>query len=247
MEIQKVGQHWRSLVTLGVLATLLVAGTPPATAYEETVVSNGGAITGRVWFADEYPESESFKIPKDNHVCGIRKPDHEFIVDEATKGLKNVVVEVRGVQAGRAMGLAEPVLGQKECSYVPHVQVAPVGSEVSITNSDPILHNIHAYGGERTLFNIAQPPVGNLEFRKALKDTGVVKVVCDVHDWMAAYIYVVDHPYVAVSDSTGAFSIPDLPPGTYELAAWHEALGEITKTVTVTAGATARADFEIGK
>ncbi len=238
--------QWR-LACAGSLAAMLLAGPGAAVAYEEATVENGGTVAGRIWFPGEHPESESFKVPKDNHVCGIRKRDQTFIVDGTSGGLKNAVIEIVGVSAGKPLALPGPTLDQAECTYVPHLQVAALGTQVVITNSDPILHNIHAWVGDKTLFNVAQPPVGKLQFRQDLAEVGPVRVVCDVHDWMAAYVYVVDHPYVAVTDAAGRFTIPDVPPGTYTLKVWHEGLGEVTREVTVTAGDTATEDFEIGK
>ncbi len=71
----------------------------------------------------------------------------------------------------------------------------------------------------------------------------MVKIKCDVHSWMAAYVGVLDHPYYAVSDVAGNFKIGPLPPGTYEIEAWHEKLGTMTQSVTVGDNATATADF----
>lgn len=231
----------------GALGLALCAAPRMAAAYDEVAVDNGGVVSGRVWFPGEFPESESFKVPKDNDVCGIRKRDQTFLVDEASRGLRNAIVEMVGIGAGKALDLPQATLDQAECSYVPHVQLAEAGTKVVISNSDPILHNIHAWAGDKTLFNIAQPPIGKLKFKKDLTVTGPVRIVCDVHDWMAAYIYVVDHPYVAVTDAEGRYAIEGVPPGTYTVKVWHEGLGEVTREATVTAGETATVNLEIGK
>lgn len=235
------------ILAVASLGLALVLPSYRAAAYEETAVTNGGTVAGRVWFPNEFPESESFKVPKDNHVCGIRKPDQEFIVDEASHGLQNVIIEILGITAGKPLALPDPTLDQQECTYLPHVQVAAAGSKVVIANADAVLHNIHAWAGDTTLFNIAQPPIGNVKFKKQLTETGPVRVVCDVHEWMAAYIYVVDHPYVAITDAEGRYTIPDVPPGSYKVKVWHEGLGEVIKDVTVTAGGSATVDLDIGK
>ncbi len=71
----------------------------------------------------------------------------------------------------------------------------------------------------------------------------MVPVGCDVHGWMTAYIGVVDHPYFAVTGSDGSFELPNLPPGDYEIEAWHELYGTQTINVTVGESESATADF----
>jgi hypothetical protein len=114
------------------------------------------------------------------------------------------------------------------------VQAVSTGTKIEIRNSDPILHNTHSYlEGTRTLFNLALPLQGQ-KIKRKMKKPGLVNLKCDAgHTWMSAYIVVRDDPYFAVTDEKGEFSISDIPPGTYQLKAWHETLGTQEKEITI--------------
>jgi plastocyanin len=127
------------------------------------------------------------------------------------------------------------VLDQKGCQYRPHVFGVQAGQPIEILNSDPTLHNIHAWPQANQEFNMGQALQG-------LKDTHVfstqeimVPFRCDVHKWMNSFVGVVAHPFFAVTGADGAFQLKGLPPGTYTIEAWHEKFG--TKTASVTIGA----------
>jgi hypothetical protein len=134
------------------------------------------------------------------------------------------------------------VLDNKNCAFVPHVQVGPVGSEIVLLNSDPILHDVHARIGSETLFNVGLPTWRKVT--KRLTRTGVVNIVCDVlHTWMSAYIVVTASPHFAVTDEKGEFVIEGLPAGTYEMEVWHEKLGRLLRKIEVMENQTSRVDF----
>lgn len=135
-------------------------------------------------------------------------------------------------------------LDQQGCRYHPHVMGIQVGQPLVIKNSDDTLHNVHALPEQNQEFNQGQP-FQNMEFEKTFSSPEVmVDFKCDVHPWMNAYIGVVDHPYYAVTDESGNFEIPKLPPGTYTLEAWHEELGTQTKDVTVEQNGTVEVTFD---
>jgi plastocyanin len=136
------------------------------------------------------------------------------------------------------------VIDQAGCEYVPHVQVMPVNAELSIVNSDPVLHNIHVYRGDADLFNVAQPIKGQTNTRM-IDQPGFIYAECDVHGWMRGHIAVVSSPYHAITDEQGGFEIGGLPPGTYTVRIWHEHLGEQTQTVNVTADADATLNVDL--
>jgi plastocyanin len=138
----------------------------------------------------------------------------------------------------------KPVIDQKGCEYVPHVQVMPLNADLSIVNSDPILHNIHVYQGDADLFNVAQPVQGQTN-KHRIEKAGFVYAECDVHGWMRGHIAVVDNPYFAITDGEGRFSIDDLPPGSYTVQIWHEYLGVHTQTVNVTPNADAALNLDL--
>ena len=142
---------------------------------------------------------------------------------------------------------APPALTQAECVYGPHVQTAVLGQELRITNHDDVLHNIHAYADNQdTLFNVAQP-IKDMTFSIELERDGVVRVQCDVHSWMQAYVVVSPHGYAAVTAGDGSFRLEGIPPGSYKIQAWHEALGTLDKDLTIVAGQDTRINFDVGK
>jgi plastocyanin len=199
-----------------------------------------GEVRGTVSFTGAVPKLAPLPVTKDQGTCGSSVPDESVVV--AAGKLKNVVLTVKGPAAPPEH--ATVVLDQHKCHYVPHVQVAPVGSTLDIVNSDPVLHNIHGFLGQATAFNIAMP-MKNQRIPRKLDKPGVVRVKCDVHAWMHAWVVVADGP-AAVSGDDGKFDIKNVPPGTYTVTAWHEKLGEKTAQVTVPASGEARVDFTFG-
>ena len=236
---------------VGLAAATALVSTPAASyaeeedAYEEVEVTDGGSLSGRVYFDSDYPEAETIRPTRDGDTCGIRIPSEEFVVDPDNRGLAGAIVQVIGVTEGKPFAKVKPQLTQLKCRYEPHVQVVRPGTRVKITNQDAILHNVHAYDGDKTLFNIAQPIQGQVTPLK-LKKAGMVRFACDVHNWMDAWVLVVDNPYFAVTDAAGRFSIDDLPPGDYEITMWHEVLGTSTKSASIAKNGTAELDFVIG-
>jgi hypothetical protein len=125
------------------------------------------------------------------------------------------------------------VLNQQGCHYTPHVFGVQVGQPLDILNSDDTLHNVHAAAQVNQEFNLGQPFKGMKTTRTFDKPEVMIPFKCDVHTWMNAFVGVLAHPYFAVSADGGKFSLKTLPPGTYEIEAWHEKLGTQTQTVTV--------------
>src|SRR5262249_51432935 len=162
--------------------------------------------------------------------------DSQKLIANKTGGLKNAVVIVQGVKRGKAMPptARNAEIDQNKCEYLPHVQAIAVNTEIALRNSDPILHNIQFFQGEKSLFNIAQPVQGQVNKQK-LEKAGTLYVECAVHGWMQGNVVVADNPYYAVTDDNGKFSITDLPPGKYQVRIWHEYVGELTREVTITA------------
>ena len=134
------------------------------------------------------------------------------------------------------------VLDNHGCRFAPHVLVAEVGQSIEIHNSDPILHNAHAWVGKETLFNVNLAP--DEMIRRPLTRPGMIYFTCDMrHTWMSAYVAVADHPFQSVTDAYGEYQIDELPPGTYNLRVWHEELGMREHPVTIEPGGVATVDF----
>ena len=203
--------------------------------YDEVEVSGGGTIEGSVVYHG--PVKKRTILPtKDKKVCGRVRKEPLIIVGDGG-AVKDSVVLLTDVAAGKPWpkmsGGERPVLDQKDCRFKPHVQVARRG-KLDIVNSDPVLHNTHGYYGKRTAFNVALPIQGG-KVTKLLRSPGEVRIDCDAHGWMLAWIYVVDNPYFAQTGDDGKFSITNVPPGEYTLAVWQEELGAIEVPVTVAA------------
>lgn len=185
------------------------------------------------------PRAAALEVTKDQAACGTTVPDESLLV--AGGRLKNAVVTVKGAPPpppGRA------TLDQRGCRYVPHVQAVAAGSTLEILNGDPILHNVHGWTGKATAFNVAMP-LRDQKVPRRLDRPGLIRVGCDVHAWMGAWILVADAPF-AVSGDDGRFAISGLPPGRYSVTAWHERLGEKTAEVTVPAQGEVSLDFGFG-
>ena len=185
------------------------------------------------------PRAATVEVTKDQAACGASAPDESLLA--AAGRLKNVVVTVKGAPAP-APGKA--TLDQRRCRYLPHVQAVAVGSTLEILNGDPILHNVHGWTGKATAFNVAMP-LRDQKVPRKLDRPGLIRVGCDVHAWMSAWILVADSPF-AVSGDDGRFAVGGLPPGRYTVTAWHERLGEKTAEVAVPAQGEASVDFAFG-
>jgi hypothetical protein len=201
-----------------------------------------GRIVGRVLVAGHFEKPRPLKVYKNRDFCGPQVPNESLLVGPRG-GLQNVVVTIpkaRGeIMASPAKSL---VLDNRNCAFVPHVQIAPVGSEILLLNSDPILHDVHARLGSETLFNEGLPTWRQV--RKRLTRTGVIRIECEVlHTWMSAYIVVTSSPYFAVTDKEGEFVFEGLPAGTYKTEVWHEKLGRQSRELNLVAGDILRTDF----
>lgn len=186
-----------------------------------------GKLVGRVSVAGELPRIKPLQVFKSRAFCGSTVPNEALLLSK-DGGLRNAVVILRGPERRTRSRPAKLILDNIRCAFAPHVQVAPVGSELLLKNSDPILHTVHARLGSETLFNVGLPRWRQVI--KRLDRVGVIKIDCDVlHTWMSAAVAVTDSPYYAVSDERGFFSVAGLPAGVYDVEIWHEKLGAKTR------------------
>jgi len=170
--------------------------------------------------------------------------DPQYVVSDGKLG--NVFVYVKsGLPAGATYTApATPVeIDQDGCLYHPRVFGVMVDQKILIKNSDNVLHNIKAVPKDNRPFNISQPQAGMTSTRSFSKPEVMVPFECNVHGWMHAWVGVLPHPFYSTSGPDGAFSIKNLPAGTYTIEAWHEKSGVQTQTVTVGAGETKTIDF----
>jgi len=231
----------KKLGGLGLAALLFVALPRMLYAYEEIVVKDGVTIRGTVKVEGKLPKPPPLQITKYKEIC--KDVPNESLIVGPTQGLRYAVVTLEGIAKGKAVEretLHE--LDNVKCRFVPHVQAASVGQFVVIKNSDPILHTVHAFfTSEQPQFNVGLYP-GRVS-RKPLVAAGTVKIRCEVHPWMAAYIVVTEHPYHAISDIYGEYELTDIPPGVYQLKVWHESLGTQEKRIEVKPAAAQKVDF----
>jgi plastocyanin len=181
------------------------------------------------------PAGKDIAKPTDP-VCAAATPKDDSISVGKDKGLKDVVVRIEPNGVKGDMPTTTPQLKQEGCMYVPHVVALMAGQDIEILNADKTMHNVHTYKDQETIINAGQP-AGALPIKKvASDDPGILKVKCDVHPWMTAYLVVTDHPFFAVTDADGKYTIANVPAGKYRLEAWHPELGLIEKKDVVVEG-----------
>ena len=146
----------------------------------------------------------------------------ERLVVGLNGGIANTVVFLKNISRGKAMDLpgGRQFLNQKTCRYEPHILLVPQNGKLQMMSSDPILHTVHMKGAAN--YNLPFP-YPNQIISRPVRSPGVVDIKCNAgHIWMNAEILVVPHPYYAVTDEAGRFQITAVPPGEYEIEAWHE-------------------------
>jgi plastocyanin len=167
----------------------------------------------------------------------------ESIVADDQGNLQNVVVFLKGDNVPKGNPPSEPaVLDQKGCQYVPHVLDVTVGQTLEAKNVDGFLHNVHTLPEKNEPSNMAQP-TKQTDKLKPIKEPERIKVKCDVHPWMSAWIYAFDNPYHSTTAEDGSYEIKTdgLKDGTYTIVAWQEKLGESQpQKVTVKGGKAAK-------
>jgi len=217
-----------------------------ASAYTVVAVSNGGSIKGTIKASSKQDETRT--VSKDNAFCGDSVPAEKFIIG-SDGALQNAVVMLEEIAEGKDFeSQGDFMVTNKGCHFVPHVMVAPKGAMMKVRNDDALLHNSHFFlvAGEkkRNVINLALPKEGlEISKSKILRKPGLLSLECDAHDFMQAWVWVLEHPYAVVTGSDGSFELSDVPVGSYKLTVWHEALGEKTLDVKVEAGKTTATDL----
>ena len=218
----------RRLVGRSLFFILFLAATPVSFGqgdYKVITVTNGGTISGTVKWSGPAPHTVTFPITKDLEICdpdSTKTRDLERLIIGQQGGVANTIVYLKNISSGKALELPEQRrhLDQKQCRYIPHILLVPQNATLSMMSSDPTLHTIHMDGA--ATFNLPFPFPDRVTAR-ALATPGLVHVRCNGgHVWMNAEMMVVTHPYYAVTDESGDFEFTDIPPGNYQIVAWHE-------------------------
>jgi hypothetical protein len=230
------------------MPTLLLLTTLFSIFFSTANSIGAGTITGEVKFVDSLPKPVPIKVTKDQDYCGESLPNETYLV-EAAGGLKNVVVFVESAPNGKAADpQKENFLYNDGCRYAPRVLALQKGERLRVRSHDPKLHIPHGYLGERTVFNLSLPFKNTtIDATAKIREVGIMKVVCDTHAWMLGFVHVFDHPFFAVTNEQGVFSISDLPSGSYVLKAWHEDGGIRTQEITIPDSGDVRVVFEFGR
>jgi hypothetical protein len=208
---------------------------------------SGGTIAGHVKLTGTPPANAVIKMGADPNCLKInagKRVVQQTVVRAEDGGLLNAFVNVKGSFPQVPPSPQAPAaIEQQGCVYHPRVQGVRVGQTIEIKNSDATLHNIHSMSVKGNDFNVGQPLAGMVYKYQVKTEEVMLHVKCDVHSWMTGYVAVLSHPYFAVSDAAGAFTIANVPAGKQTVQVWHEQYGALTQTVDVKAGATATVDF----
>lgn len=247
---------------IGILA--LLSGAVPGQSYDVVEVEHGGTIEGTITLDGTVPEPKGFNLVTfpDPAYCGRISNGrgwrllHDFVVSHEG-GLKDAIVFLEGVQAGKPFEVSVPLIEARDCMFQPFMTVVRNGHAVEVVNMDPVMHDIQGYetsleAGARVLFNT--PLIMNHQHRrgdlhamhnhapgKSLigpiylnKGRRTFYMQCGFHAYMESWAMAVNNPYYALTDADGTFKIDQIPPGTYQLVVWHPQTGPgVTKLVVV--------------
>jgi plastocyanin len=213
------------ILLLGVL--LLASGAPPHAA-------RNGSVRGRVELRRVTVAPEPRSV---DHLGAAISPD--------SSDRRRSVVYLETAPRG-AFDQTEPgraVMDQRNETFVPHVLAVMTGTTVNFPNSDRIYHNVFSLSRTRS-FDLGRYAVGR---SKAVRfdRPGIVRVFCDIHSHMSAFILVFNHPFFALTDTDGRYRIDNIPPGTYNVVAWNEGLASEPRVAVVPDGGLAELDFQL--
>ena len=242
-----------SIVTLIISISSLVSTS--GWAYQEMEVSNGGSIQGKVTLTGKMPYPRIYHLilfPNIDMCAEVDTDDEMNRVLEDFKvspdgGLKDVVVTLEHVDAGKPFN-KEPInITAENCKFLPDVNVIRQGESFKIDNIDAVMHNSQVYQKERgkILLNIPIPAEevsdGKITFKKKFK---IMQMICGMHEFMQTWGYRVQNPYYAQTKIDGNFKIDNIPPGEYKVTAWHYLIKRQSQKVKIAAGETFDLNFE---
>jgi plastocyanin len=250
--------HFLTLLSvIGILSGCSGTGTkePQAASKKEEAAppvfkvdpATAGILNGTIRFTGRKPPRKPIDMSGDPACVEAHhgKAYEESIVVNPNGTLANVFVYIKSGLEGKRFDVpATPVtIDQRGCWFQPRVIGIQTGQVLQITNSDPVTHNIHPLAKINREWNHSQGAGEAPLARKFVRPEVMIRVKCNIHSWMRAYIGAVEHPYFAVTGSDGTFEMRDVPPGDYMIEAWQEALGSQEQKITVTPSGKIEADF----
>jgi plastocyanin len=210
-----------------------------------TAAPGGGTVTGKVTYTGTPAKPKPIDMAKEPSCAKqyTTPPMTENVVTGPGNTLEYVVVYISAGAPDESSAPSTAVtFDQKGCHYTPHVLAFQVNQELKVTNSDQTSHNIHPLAKINREWNKSQPP-GTPPISEKYDKPEFISVKCNIHPWMHGWFAVVKTSHYAVSDGSGEFKLPNLPPGKYTLTAWHESYGTQTQEVTISGNETKSANF----
>jgi hypothetical protein len=243
-------RNWPDPSHLRTHTTLVAPAPKPDDAASAVVGQQNGEITGMVTLVGTPPPEKQIVMDR---TCARRRPEPAFTrhyVSNSKGGLYDVFVYLsQGVRRRYAVPAERVLIDQVDCMFEPYIVGVQAGQKIQIRNSDPMLHNLHATpkpGTGNKEFNFAQPIKGQVNQISFFNEELFIRLKCDVHPWMFAYVCVVEHPFFAITDTNGVFRLPaKIPPGRYTLTARHLKAGSSSQEVIVEAGQRQTVDFQL--
>ncbi len=224
--------------------------TPKPTAapsYFKVDTATAGTLSGTIKFTGRKPARKLIDMSEDPACVEAHhgKAYDESLVVNPNGTLANVFIYLKSGLEGKtfAAPAAPVVIDQNGCWFHPRVTGIQTGQTLQVTNSDPVTHNIHPLAQINREWNHSQGQGDAPLARRFIKPEVMIRVKCNIHSWMRAFIGVVEHPYFAVTGSDGTFEIRNIPPGNYVVEAWQEALGTQEQKITVTPSGKIQTDF----
>lgn len=215
----------------------LQAGPPPQAGAAAT-----GTIKGRlVWAGAGLPKAKVEVAKGDpkvkDAVCKANEiVSKEITVDPATKGIADAIVylvkptgDFGAAQKALLEKTPEVVIDQVNCEFVPYVSVVQKDQKLTFKSSDPVGHNVHLSPFNNPQINTMLPPNGSLVYAIKQEERRPTKLVCDIHPWMAGYVFILEHPFAAVTKADGSFEITGVPAGEQHLVVWHSRNGMVSE------------------
>jgi len=215
--------------------------------YTPGTVSSPARLSGVV-AADSAPADSMVAVSRDQRVCGDSVRMREVRLSGTSLG--NALVWVDGITAGKALPqVRRSTVTLEKCAFDPRVTAVVAGSTINVFSRDRASHNLRFYreGAGTPVANILTVDAGQVVPSEQIAEkAGIVEARCEAHPWVRAYVAVFDHPYFAVTDAQGAFSIADLPAGTYTLKVWHEGMAQpAEQSVVLGAGGTGSVQLQV--